>query len=298
MSFTGERSAPEPARQSKCTVHTLAERKQQRQPITALTAVDYPSARLADEAGIDLILVGDSLAMTVLGHANTLSVTMDEMLHHARAVRRGVQRALLVADMPFGSYQAGIDDAVRNAIRFLKEAGAEAVKLEGGRERAELVERLTKAQIPVVGHIGLTPQSVHRMGGFTVQARSLAAIDAAMADAAALEGAGAVALVLEGIPREIAAQITAQCRIPTIGVGAGPECDGQILVFHDLVRLTFASPAKFVRSFGDAGTGIREAIEQFRDAITARRFPSDAESYHLPRDVREALLAIEEGVSA
>ena len=298
MSFTGERSAPEPARRTKCTIHTLAECKRRKERITALTAVDYPSGRLLDEAGVHVVLVGDSLAMTVLGHENTLSITMDEMLHHTRAVRRGVRHALLVADMPFGSYHTGPEEAVRNAIRFVKEAGAEAVKLEGGRDRADLVERLTRCEIPVIGHIGLTPQSVHRMGGYTVQARTLAAIDAVMADAAALEGAGAVALVLEGVPREVAARITAQSQIPTIGIGAGPECDGQILVFHDLVRLTFAPAAKFVRSFGDAGAEMREAIERYREATMSGQFPADAESYHLPREVREALKVPSPGVVA
>ncbi|MGI4831608.1 MAG: 3-methyl-2-oxobutanoate hydroxymethyltransferase [Janthinobacterium lividum] len=298
MSFTGERSAPEPARRPKCTVHTLADRKRRGQRITALTAVDFPSAKLVDEAGVDLVLVGDSLAMTVLGHKDTLSITMDEMLHHTKAVRRGVQHALLVADMPFGSYHTSTDEALRNAIRFVKEAGAEAVKLEGGRDRADLVERLTRTEIPVIGHIGLTPQSVNRMGGYTVQARTVAAIDALMSDAAALEGAGAVALVLEGVPREVAAKITAQAQIPTIGIGAGPECDGQILVFHDLVRLTFASPAKFVRSFGDAGAVMAEAIQRYREAVLTSTFPADAESYHLPREVRDALDAAELEVSA
>lgn len=298
MSFTGERAAPEPSRRSKCTVHTLAERKQRGTRISALTAVDYPSARIADEAGVDLVLVGDSLAMTVLGHPDTLSITVDEMLHHTRAVRRGVQHAFVVADMPFGSYHTGPDDAVRNAVRFIKEAGAEAVKLEGGRERAEIVERITRCEIPVVGHIGLTPQSLHRMGGYTVQARTLATIDALLADAAALEGAGAVALVLEGVPREVAAQITAQAQIPTIGIGAGPECDGQILVFHDLVQLTFATPAKFVRSFGDAGSTMRSAVEHYCEAVAAGEFPSDAESYHLPREVRAALQAAADEVRA
>ncbi len=297
MSFTGQRSAAQQSARAKCTVHTLADRKHRGERITALTAVDYPSARLVDEAGIDVILVGDSLAMTVLGHSDTLSITMDEMLHHTRAVRRGVQHAFLVADMPFGSYHTGIDDAVRNALRFVKEAGAEAVKLEGGRERAGIVERLTRCEIPVVGHIGLTPQSLHRMGGYAVQARTLAAIDDAMADAAALEGAGAVALVLEGIPREVAAQITARARVPTIGIGAGPECDGQILVFHDLVQLTFAPPAKFVRSFADAGSAMRAAVEQFRDAVRSAGFPADAESYHLPREVRAAMQAAEEVIA-
>ncbi len=291
MSFIGERAPSASPRRPKCTVQTLAERKRRGERITALTAVDYPSGRLVDEAGVDLVLVGDSLAMTVLGHPNTLSITVDEMLHHTRAVRRGVEHALLVADMPFGSYHTGTDDAVRNAVRFLKEAGAQAVKLEGGGERAALVECLTHNEIPVVAHIGLTPQSLHRMGGYTVQGRSLPAIDRLLADAAALEGAGAIALVLEGVPREVAAQITRASSIPTIGIGAGPECDGQILVFHDLVRLTFAPSAKFVRPFGDAGSAVRDAVAGFCQAVLAGEFPSDAESYHLPREVREALAA-------
>ena len=287
MSFTAPPAEPSTAR-PKCTAQTLAQRKRDKQPITALTAVDYPTARFADEAGIDLILVGDSLAMTVLGHPDTLSITMDEMLHHTRAARRGTRSAWLVADMPFGSYHTTPEDAVRNALRFVKEAGAEAVKLEGGRDRAAVVERLTRAEIPVIGHIGLTPQSLHRMGRYTVQARTLLAINNLLADAAALEAAGAVALVLEGIPREVAAQITAKAQIPTIGIGAGPECDGQILVFHDLLHLTFREPAKFVRRFGDAGTPMRSGIEAYCAAVTAGQFPADRESYHLPREVREA----------
>ena len=289
MSFTGERQPSAPTRAPKRTVHFLKECKGRGQKVTAITAVDYPTARLADEAGIDLILVGDSLAMTVLGHPNTLAITVDEMLHHTRAARRGTERALLVADMPFGSYHIGPEDALRNAVRFLKEAGAEAVKLEGGRDRAALVERLTLNEIPVVGHIGLTPQSLHRMGGYTVQGRSAPAIDALFADAAALEGAGAIALVLEGIPREVAAEITARAAIPTIGIGAGPDCDGQILVFHDLAQLTFSTPAKFVRHFAQAGTLLRESLQRYREEIAAGTFPSDAESYHLPRVVREQL---------
>ncbi len=292
MSFTGERQPSTPTRgpkSDKITIHTLAERKRAGRKITALTAVDFPTARLADEAGVDVLLVGDSLAMTVLGHANTLAITVDEMLHHTRAVRRGTERALLVADMPFGSYHASPEETVRNAIRFLKEAGAEAVKLEGGRDRAALVERLTLNEIPVVAHIGLTPQSLHRMGGYTVQGRTAPAIDALLADAAALEGAGAIAIVLEGIPREVAAQITADATVPTIGIGAGPDCDGQILVFHDLAQLTFSAPAKFVRPFADAGSLLREAIASYCDEVNAGTFPNDAESYHLPRALRAQL---------
>ena len=289
MSFTGERepsSATRATKSRKITIATLAERKRAGEKITALTAVDFPTARLADEAGIDLLLVGDSLAMTVLGHENTLAITVDEMLHHTRAVRRGTQNALLVADMPFGSYHTGVDDAVRNAVRFLKEAGAEAVKLEGGRERADIVERLTSNEIPVVAHIGLTPQSVHRMGGYTVQGRSAPAIDVLFADAAALEGAGAAAIVLEGIPREVAAEITARATVPTVGIGAGPDCDGQILVFHDLAQLTFAAPAKFVRRFADTGSLLRDALATYRNEVLTGTFPNDAESYHLPKSVR------------
>jgi len=284
MSLTNIRT-PEQERARKVTAHTLLEKKRQQQPITALTAFDYPSARLLDEAGIDLILVGDSLAMTVLGYDSTLPLTMAEMMHHARAVRRGVRSALLAVDMPYGSYQAGADQAVRNAIRFVKQAGAEAVKIEGGSHRAALVEQLTLAEVPVVGHIGLTPQSLHRMGGYKVQGRSRNAIEILMADAAALEGAGAIALVLEGVPREVAARITAASSIPTIGIGAGPDCDGQILVFHDLVQLTFANGAKFVRRFADADTLLRQGIERYQAAVNDRTFPSDAESYHLSRDV-------------
>jgi 3-methyl-2-oxobutanoate hydroxymethyltransferase len=272
---------------TKVTMPALAEMKRQGKPICALTAYDYATSRLADEAGIDLILVGDSLAMVVLGHENTLAVTMDEMLHHMRAVRRGVRRALLVADMPFGSYHGTVGDGVANAIRFVKEAGAEAVKIEGA--RVELVSALIEAEIPVVGHLGLTPQSIHRMGGYRVQARTADAVLKLRADAQALAEAGTGALVLEGVPREVAAAITAELPIPTIGIGAGPDCDGQILVFHDLVGLTFAPAAKFVRRYGDAGAVIRSAIEEYREDVERRAFPSDEESYHLPEAARRAL---------
>jgi 3-methyl-2-oxobutanoate hydroxymethyltransferase len=271
----------------KVTMPALAEMKRQGKPICALTAYDYATSRLADEAGVDLILVGDSLAMVVLGHENTLAVTMDEMLHHTRAVRRGVRRALLVADMPFGSYHGTVGEGVANAIRFVKEAGAEAVKIEGA--RAELVCALIEAEIPVVGHLGLTPQSIHRMGGYRVQARTTDAVLQLRADAQTLAEAGAGALVLEGVPREVAAAITADLPIPTIGIGAGPDCDGQILVFHDLVGLTFAPAAKFVRRYGDAGAVIRSAIEEYREDVERRAFPSDEESYHLPKREYRAL---------
>jgi 3-methyl-2-oxobutanoate hydroxymethyltransferase len=269
---------------TKVTMPALAEMKRQGKPISALTAYDYAMSRLVDEAGIDLVLVGDSLAMVVLGHENTLSVTVDEILHHTRAVRRAVRRALVVADMPFGSYHGTVAEGVTNAVRFVKEAGAEAVKIEG--PRVELVRALTSSEIPVVGHLGLTPQSVHRMGGYRVQARTSEDMLRLQADARALAKAGAGALVLEGIPREAAAAITAELAIPTIGIGAGPDCDGQILVFHDLLNLTFGPPAKFVRRYGDAAALIREAVEHYREDVEHRAFPSDAESYHLPDATR------------
>jgi len=272
---------------TKVTIPALAEMKRQGKPISALTAYDYSSSRLADEAGIDLLLVGDSLAMVVLGHENTLAVTVDEMLHHTRAVRRAVRRALVVADMPFGSYHGTVAEGLANAVRFIKEAGAEAVKIEG--PRVELVRALTDAEIPVIGHLGLTPQSVHRMGGYRVQARTAETASRLMADARALAEAGAGAVVLEGVPREVAAGITASLPIPTIGIGAGPDCDGQILVFHDLLNLTFAPAAKFVRRYGDAGSLIRAAIEHYREDVEHRAFPSDEESYHLPEAARRGI---------
>ncbi|HWE87214.1 MAG TPA: 3-methyl-2-oxobutanoate hydroxymethyltransferase [Terracidiphilus sp.] len=272
----------------KVTMPALSEMKRQAKPISALTAYDYSTSRLVDEAGIDLILVGDSLAQVVLGHDNTLAVTVDEMLHHTRAVRRAVRRALVVADMPFGSYHGGLTAGVANAVRFVKEAGAEAVKIEG--PRVELVRELTDAEIPVVAHLGLTPQSVHRMGGYRVQARTNESAARLRADAHALAEAGAGAMVLEGVPREVAARITAELTIPTIGIGAGPDCDGQILVFHDLVNLTFAPPAKFVRRYADAAMLFRSAIEHYREDVEHRAFPSDSESYHLPAPARNTVI--------
>ena len=279
----------------RITVHTLAEKKRKREPIVSLTAYDYITAHLADAAGVDLILVGDSLAQVVLGYENTLPVTMEEMLHHTRAVRRAVRHAFLVADMPFGSYHAGGRKAVENAVRFVKDGGAEAVKIEGGVGRLPLVHRILDAEIPVIGHIGLTPQSVHRMGGYKVQGKTASAIDALLADAAALDQAGVAALVLEGIPREVAARITTSVATPTIGIGAGPDCDGQILVFHDLAGLTVHPPAKFVRRYCQAGELVSQAIHSYCDEVRSGAFPADAESYHLPREAaREASRALGE----
>ncbi len=293
MSLTGFSAgaplAPRSLSFPKVTMPALREMKRQGKPISALTAYDYATARLVDEAGIDMILVGDSLAMVVLGHENTLAVTVDEMLHHTRAVRRAVHRALVVADMPFGSYHGAVAEGVANAVRFVKEAGAEAVKIEG--PRVELVRALVEAEVPVIGHLGLTPQSVHRMGGYRVQARTADAVLDLQADAFTLASAGAGAIVLEGIPREAAAAITATLPVPTIGIGAGPDCDGQILVFHDLVNLTFTPAAKFVRRYGDASALFRAAVEHYREDVEHRAFPSDAESYHLPESARGSLQA-------
>jgi 3-methyl-2-oxobutanoate hydroxymethyltransferase len=273
----------------KITVASLREKKAHHEPITCLTAYDYASARLVDEAAIDIVLVGDSLAMTMLGYENTLTVTVDEMLHHAKAVRRGVKNAFLVVDMPYGSYHLGADEAVRNAARFIKEAGAEAVKIEGGEKRADLIRRIIDAEIPVTGHIGLTPQSVNVMGGYKVQGKNLAAIEQLMRDAVALDRTGVACIYLEGIPREVAAMITAEVQTPTIGIGAGPECDGQVLVFHDILNLTFGPPAKFVRRYADAAALIAEAVQSFRADVRSRQYPSDQESYHLPKETQATL---------
>jgi len=277
------------SRSRKITTATLREKKLHREPITCLTAYDYPAARLVDEAGIDIALVGDSLAMTMLGYENTLSVTVDEMLHHVKAVRRGVKDALLIADMPYGSYQADPTEAIHNAARFVKEGGAEAVKMEGGERRADVIRRVIDAEIPVAGHIGLTPQSVNIMGGYKVQGKTLNDIEQLMRDAVALDRAGVACIYLEGIPREVAAMITAEIETPTIGIGAGPDCDGQVLVFHDLVSLTFAQPAKFVRRYGDAAALITQAVLAFKADVVSHQFPSDSESYHLPKETQAAL---------
>jgi 3-methyl-2-oxobutanoate hydroxymethyltransferase len=259
--------------------------------ITCLTAYDYPTARLLDEAGVEILLVGDSLGMVVLGYDSTLPVTLEEMLHHTRAVRRGTKRALLVADMPYGSFHVSIDESIRNAMRLVKEGGAEAVKIEGGERRIELIARLVEAEIPVMGHVGLTPQSVNALGGFRVQGKSADAARQLERDARAVESAGAFSVVLESVPRELAARITEKLRIPTIGIGAGPDCDGQVLVFHDLVGLTMGHKPKFARQYVNLGAEISRAAEAFCRDVRASSFPSDAESFHSPAELREQLPA-------
>jgi 3-methyl-2-oxobutanoate hydroxymethyltransferase len=284
-------SVTPPAGNGKITVPDILRRKrhpaQSSSPtnqnrITCLTAYDFPTARLLDESGVDIILVGDSLGMVVLGYENTLPVTLDEILYHTRAVRRGVRHALLVADMPYGSYHAGANDAVANALRLVKEGGAEAVKLEGGERRLEVISRMVEAEIPVMGHVGLTPQSVNAFGGFRVQGRTADTAEQLLRDARAVEAAGAFSIVLESVPRELAATITRELRIPTIGIGAGPDCDGQVLVFHDLVGLTAGPTPRFARHYAELGEEARRAVREYCGDVRAGNFPSDAESFHLP----------------
>jgi 3-methyl-2-oxobutanoate hydroxymethyltransferase len=261
-------------------------------PLVMVTAYDAPGARVADEAGVDLLLVGDSVAMTVLGYPDTLHVTVDDMVHHTAAVARAKPAALIVADLPWLSYHTSTADAVTNAGRLVR-AGARAVKLEGGRKRVPVIEALIDAEIPVMGHLGLTPQSLHAMGGFKVQGKELDAARALLDDAKALSAAGCFALVLEGIPTELARLVTERIDIPTIGIGAGSACDGQVLVWHDVVGFgggEYAVAPKFVRRYADLRGVAVEAISAFAADVRRRDFPSDQESYHLRAEVADALL--------
>jgi 3-methyl-2-oxobutanoate hydroxymethyltransferase len=276
----------------KITVPELLQRKtlaadSAKKKITCLTAYDYPTARLMDEAGVDVVLVGDSVGMVMLGYDSTLPLTVEEALHHTKAVRRGVQRALVVADMPYGSYHADISEALRNAMRFVKEAGAQAVKVEGGERRLELIARLTEAEIPVMGHVGLTPQSVNTLGGYRVQGKTPGTADQLLRDARSVEAAGAFAIVLEAMPRELAAEITRTARIPTIGIGAGPDCDGQVLVLHDMLGMTFQEAPKFARRYANVGEIISNAVKEYCTDVQNGSFPTDPESYHAAGSVTE-----------
>jgi len=259
------------------TVPWVAAARERGEPLVMVTAYDYPQGRTADAAGADVVLVGDSLAMVVLGHPDTLSVTMEEMLHHVRAVRRGVKRALLVADMPYGSFHLGAEQSVANAIRFVKEGGAQAVKIEGA--RPEVVAAMVGAEVAVMAHLGLTPQSVHRLGGFKVQGREEAARRAILEAALAVEAAGAFSLVLECVPADLAGEITGRLTIPTIGIGAGPRCGGQVLVYHDLLGLEERIAPRFVRRYAELGVLSREGIERFAADVRGGRFPAPEESY-------------------
>jgi 3-methyl-2-oxobutanoate hydroxymethyltransferase len=264
-------------REQRVTARSLQLRKGKSDAFSMLTAYDATFARIFDEAGIDVLLVGDSVGNTVQGHDTTLPVTLDEMLYHTRLVARAARRALVVGDMPFGSYQVSPEDGVRSAIRFVKEGGAAAVKLEGGRRVRETIARIVDAEIPVMGHVGLTPQSVHKLGGYRVQGRGTAR-DAVIADALAVQQAGAFAVVLEGMPAELAAEITAQLSIPTIGIGAGAACDGQVLVLHDLLGLSDWTPS-FAKQYASLGQLASQAARAFADDVRHRKFPADEHSY-------------------
>ena len=264
---------------SSFTIQDFLNRKKEGTKITMLTAYDYPFAQIVDEAGIDAILVGDSLGMVVQGHDNTLPVTMDEMIYHTKMVSRGVKNAMVIGDMPFMSYQTGTSDAVRNAGRFLKEAGAAAVKLEAGAEAAEQIRAMTKADIPVLAHIGLTPQSIHRMGGYKVQGKSDDAAKRLIEEAHIVEDAGAFSLLMEAMPMELARTITKELTIPTIGIGAGPHCDGQILVLHDVIGLFEKFLPKFAKQYTNLKAEALKAITTYRDEIGKGVFPSEDESF-------------------
>jgi 3-methyl-2-oxobutanoate hydroxymethyltransferase len=272
------------------TVAEVRDRKAAREPVTMLTAYDHPTARILDQAGVDILLVGDSLGMVVLGHDSTIPVTLDDMIHHTRAVTRGVRRALVVGDMPYGSFHTSADDAVRAGIRFLKEGRASAVKVEGGRVRVGIVRALIEAEIPVMGHVGLTPQSVHRFGGYRVQGRRVEEAAAIVEDAIALQRAGVFSLVLEGIPSQLAKLITEKLEVPTIGIGAGPHCDGQVLVTHDMLGVSGFRPG-FVRVYAELGEAMREAASRYCDDVRAGAFPSREECHHLDSETMQELEA-------
>ena len=278
-----------PERPEKVSAPSLLLSKQRGERLVCLTAYDYPTARLVDEAGIDIILVGDSLGNVVLGYGNTVPVTLDEILIHLKAVRRGVQRALLVADMPYGTFHTGDDDAVRNALRLVKEGEAEAIKLEGGHKRVHLVKRLVDEEISVMGHIGLTPQSINQLGAYRVQGKTAKAARQLLDDARALEDAGAFAIVLEVVPREIAQMITESISIPTIGIGAGVHCDIQVLVLHDMLGLSFGKQARFVRPYANLREVITEAVTRYADDVRNGTYPAHDESYTLPSDAAREL---------
>jgi 3-methyl-2-oxobutanoate hydroxymethyltransferase len=274
-------SEPKGARpgRGRWTAPAFAELKRRGEPIAVVTAYDFPTARLADEAGVEILLVGDSLGTVLLGYESTLPVTMADMLHHVRAVTRARPAALVVADMPFMSYQASVEDAVRNAGRFVQEGGADAVKLEGGERVAPAVRRIVEIGIPVMGHLGLTPQSLLAFGGYKVQGRGEAEQEHLLREARLLQECGCFALVLEGIPAGLGGSVTRELAIPTIGIGAGPACDGQVLVSHDLLGLYHGRVPKFVRRYADLAGTMREAFARYVGDVKAHRFPSDEESY-------------------
>lgn len=273
----------------KNTVVTIREAKERGEKVTMLTAYDYSMAKLIDEADINMILVGDSLGMVMLGYEDTLSVTMEDMIHHTRAVARGAKNALVVADMPFMSYQTSVYDAVCNAGRLMKEGRAQAVKLEGGREFADHIRAITNASIPVVAHLGLTPQSLNAFGGFKVQGKSEAAARKLLEDALIVEEAGAVAVVLECVPAKLSGLVTEKLHVPTIGIGAGPDCDGQVLVYQDMLAMFADFRPKFVKRFGEAGTLMKESFRKYSEEVKAGTFPAPEHTFKIDDDVIEKL---------
>jgi 3-methyl-2-oxobutanoate hydroxymethyltransferase len=284
MSIRPQRPAPATPAPGKLPVTELSEMKARRQPIVMVTAYDAPGGRLADRAGADLVLVGDSAAMTVLGHDSTVPATMEEMLILTRAVTRGASRPLVIADMPFGSFQVSVEDAVENAIRFVKEAGADAVKLEGAGAMLSRVRGIVDAGIPVMGHLGLTPQSATMLGGFKAQGRSAEKALRLYDDAHALQAAGCFSLVLEAVPAPVAGRMTRDLSIPTIGIGAGPDCDGQVLVWHDILGLYEGRAARFVKRYAEIGEGIRTALTEFASDVREHRFPEEQHTYAMPEE--------------
>lgn len=279
------------AARRKVTTLTFAEKKERGEPLTMLTAYDYPTALALDQAGVDAILVGDSLAMVVLGYETTLPVTMDEMLHHARAVARGARQALLIGDLPFMSYQVSVEEAVRNAGRFLQQGGMDAVKLEGGRERVETIRAIVGAGIPVMGHLGLTPQSVHQLGGFRAQGKTAQAAQRLLEDALRLEAAGCFSLVLESIPARLAEVISRRRTIPTIGIGAGAGTDGQVLVTHDLLGLFDRFTPKFVKKYANLHDEMQRAFGMYLAEVQSRQFPAPAHTVEMTDEAWEAFSA-------
>ena len=272
------------------TLLDLQRKKRSGEKITMLTAYDEPMARMIDEAGIDMVLVGDSVGMVILGYSSTVPVTMEEMLHHTKAVRRGIRHAFLVGDLPFMSYQASKEEAIRNAGRFMKEAGCDAVKLEGGEEMADKVQGIVRAGIPVLGHIGLTPQSISKLSGYRVQGRDLASAKKLLRDASALEEAGAFGVVLECIPYQLAKTITERTSLITIGIGAGPHCDGQVLVIHDILGLFEKFVPKFVKVYAHLAPQIREAIKQFKNEVESGIFPDYKHAFSMKEGEWKRLL--------
>ena len=275
-------SHPDPS--TKVSLTDLTDRKSRGEKLVMVTAYDHPGARLADVAGVDIILVGDSAADNVLGYDTTVPVTVDELLVLVRAVARGTERALVVADMPFGSFQVSDETAVANAVRFVKEAGADAVKIEGAGPSLARVQALVGAGIPVMGHVGLTPQSATMLGGFKAQGRTAAKARRLLADARALEAAGCFAVVLEAVPAEVASRVSDTLHVPTIGIGAGPDCDGQVLVWHDLLGLSDRRPARFVKRYADVGSEIRRALEAYAEDVRSGDFPGAEHTYTIPAD--------------